>query len=281
MPARESTALRAQEALVQALRQHVHPLPETPHDHDPLLALIGDARFALLGEASHGTHEFYRERGDHPAPDPRKRLHRRGGRGRLAGCLSRQPLRARPGDDADANDGARRLQALPRLDVAQHRCARLRRMAARPQRRARRRRAGRLLRPRPVQPVRLHRTPCCDYLEQGGSRGGPQGAGALRLLRPLRRGHPGLRLRRQLRPDASRARTRWCSSCASCNAAPPTCSPARRSGSATRRSSPSRTRAWCKNAEEYYRTMFRGARLVMEPARPPHGRDARGAGSRT
>ncbi|HEY2539539.1 MAG TPA: erythromycin esterase family protein, partial [Stellaceae bacterium] len=24
--------------------------------------LIGDARFVLLGEASHGTHEFYRER---------------------------------------------------------------------------------------------------------------------------------------------------------------------------------------------------------------------------
>jgi erythromycin esterase-like protein len=33
-----------------------------PHDYDPLLALIGDARFVLLGETSHGTHEFYRER---------------------------------------------------------------------------------------------------------------------------------------------------------------------------------------------------------------------------
>jgi erythromycin esterase-like protein len=31
-------------------------------DYDPLLELIGDARFVLLGEASHGTHEFYRER---------------------------------------------------------------------------------------------------------------------------------------------------------------------------------------------------------------------------
>ena len=30
--------------------------------HDALLDLIGDARFVLLGEASHGTHEFYRER---------------------------------------------------------------------------------------------------------------------------------------------------------------------------------------------------------------------------
>src|SRR5437762_3972805 len=32
------------------------------HDGDALLDLVGDARFVLLGEASHGTHEFYRER---------------------------------------------------------------------------------------------------------------------------------------------------------------------------------------------------------------------------
>jgi erythromycin esterase-like protein len=31
-------------------------------DYDPLLDVIGDARIVLLGEASHGTHEFYRER---------------------------------------------------------------------------------------------------------------------------------------------------------------------------------------------------------------------------
>jgi erythromycin esterase-like protein len=33
-------------------------------DYDPLLKSIGTARFALLGEASHGTHEFYRERAE-------------------------------------------------------------------------------------------------------------------------------------------------------------------------------------------------------------------------
>ncbi|HEV8725607.1 MAG TPA: erythromycin esterase family protein [Candidatus Binatia bacterium] len=31
-------------------------------DYDSLLELIGDARFALIGEATHGTHDFYRER---------------------------------------------------------------------------------------------------------------------------------------------------------------------------------------------------------------------------
>ena len=33
-------------------------------DYDRLLALVGDARFVLIGEASHGTHEFYRTRAE-------------------------------------------------------------------------------------------------------------------------------------------------------------------------------------------------------------------------
>jgi erythromycin esterase len=32
---------------------------QTSNDLDPLMERIGDARFVLLGEASHGTHEFY------------------------------------------------------------------------------------------------------------------------------------------------------------------------------------------------------------------------------
>ena len=34
----------------------------SPHDYDNLMDLVGDARIVLIGEASHGTHEFYRER---------------------------------------------------------------------------------------------------------------------------------------------------------------------------------------------------------------------------
>ena len=45
------------------VRSAAHPLREGQiSDYDPLLDLVGDARFVLLGEASHGTHEFYRER---------------------------------------------------------------------------------------------------------------------------------------------------------------------------------------------------------------------------
>jgi erythromycin esterase-like protein len=44
------------------IRSAAHPLNGGARDYDPLLSLIGDARLVLLGEASHGTHEFYRER---------------------------------------------------------------------------------------------------------------------------------------------------------------------------------------------------------------------------
>ena len=48
--------------VLAALRREAHPLTGDHRDYDALLALIGDARIVLLGEASHGTHEFYRER---------------------------------------------------------------------------------------------------------------------------------------------------------------------------------------------------------------------------
>ena len=52
----------AERELVDALRAHHEVLTGDAHDHDRLLDLIGDARFALLGEASHGTRDFYQER---------------------------------------------------------------------------------------------------------------------------------------------------------------------------------------------------------------------------
>ena len=46
----------------ECLLAAAHPLRGSADDYDPLLKLIGNARFVLIGEASHGTHEFYRER---------------------------------------------------------------------------------------------------------------------------------------------------------------------------------------------------------------------------
>src|SRR6476469_1490451 len=44
------------------VRTAVQSLTGTSEDYDDLLERIGNARFVLIGEASHGTHEFYNER---------------------------------------------------------------------------------------------------------------------------------------------------------------------------------------------------------------------------
>jgi erythromycin esterase-like protein/predicted phosphoribosyltransferase len=54
----------ADSPLVKALRETAYPLAGSARDYDPLIGRIGEARFALLGEASHGTHEFYYERAE-------------------------------------------------------------------------------------------------------------------------------------------------------------------------------------------------------------------------
>ncbi len=50
------------DALLQAVRQHLQPLEPGVAAPAALLQLLGSARFALLGEASHGTHEFHEQR---------------------------------------------------------------------------------------------------------------------------------------------------------------------------------------------------------------------------
>jgi erythromycin esterase-like protein len=45
-----------------ALRAVGHPITGEHGDYDALIDRVGDRRFVLIGEASHGTHDFYRER---------------------------------------------------------------------------------------------------------------------------------------------------------------------------------------------------------------------------
>src|SRR5215216_6233513 len=49
------------EMLAEEVTQLAHPL-NTKEDLDPLIERIGDAHFVLLGEASHGTSEYYQWR---------------------------------------------------------------------------------------------------------------------------------------------------------------------------------------------------------------------------
>ena len=55
-------APRSHEDAVGLVRRDARPLTGDGRDYDALLERIGDARVVLLGEASHGTHDFYRER---------------------------------------------------------------------------------------------------------------------------------------------------------------------------------------------------------------------------
>src|SRR6267378_3849977 len=50
--------------LADKIRESAQPLATGPNAYDRLMQRIGDAHFVLLGEASHGTHEFYRDRVD-------------------------------------------------------------------------------------------------------------------------------------------------------------------------------------------------------------------------
>lgn len=63
---REPVSLTAGDSVdvetIAVVRAAAHPLSETAADYGPLFDLIGDAQVVLLGEATHGTHEFYRER---------------------------------------------------------------------------------------------------------------------------------------------------------------------------------------------------------------------------
>lgn len=55
---------QADRVAVDAVTNGALPLTGTGKDYDLLLEFIGDARFVLLGEASHGTHEFYESRAE-------------------------------------------------------------------------------------------------------------------------------------------------------------------------------------------------------------------------
>jgi erythromycin esterase-like protein len=97
-----------------ALGTAAHRLVGTPNDFDPLLALVGDARVVLLGEASHGTHDFYRVR----AEITKRLIHERGFRAVAVEAdwpdayRVNRYVRARP-PDADAEEALGGFQRFP------------------------------------------------------------------------------------------------------------------------------------------------------------------------
>src|SRR5436309_13920875 len=57
-------AIAKRSLVSNAVNEEARVLEGNPRDYDNLLKLIHEARFCLLGEATHGTHEFYRERAE-------------------------------------------------------------------------------------------------------------------------------------------------------------------------------------------------------------------------
>jgi len=101
-------------AALDALRLDAQPLHGADSDYDALLERVGDASLVLLGEASHGTHEFYRER----ARITRRLIEERGftavaveGDWPDADRVSRYVQGA--GDDGDAEEALRGFQRFP------------------------------------------------------------------------------------------------------------------------------------------------------------------------
>src|SRR4051794_41414371 len=87
--------------LIERIRGVSTPLRGS-RDLDPLLERIGDARFVLLGEASHGTAEYYEWRGgNNPPPVAREGLRVIALRGGLP------PLRPPGGDNKRRGGGGR------------------------------------------------------------------------------------------------------------------------------------------------------------------------------
>ena len=255
------------------------PLTGGIADLDPLLELVGDARFVLLGEASHGTHEFYRERAaDHQAADRGEGLHARwpsrptgptptASTATCAGAATTPTPRRRWAASGASRPGC---GATPTCSTSSAGCARTTTAGAASGQvgfygldlyslHARSRRCSTTsTRSIPRRPRRAReRYACFDHFGED-----PQ---ALRL-----RGRVRARRRRARSEVVAQLvelqRAGAATTCAATASRP-------RTSFLRRAERP----AWSRTRSEYYRTMFAGRRLVLEPARPAHGRDARRA----
>src|SRR4051812_10186443 len=49
---------------LEQLHELAQPITGARTDYDSLLQLVGNAKYVLLGEATHGTHQFYKARAE-------------------------------------------------------------------------------------------------------------------------------------------------------------------------------------------------------------------------
>ncbi|MGZ4962935.1 MAG: erythromycin esterase family protein, partial [Limisphaerales bacterium] len=57
-------ALLSLHQTADTVREFASPITGASTDYDLLIEMVGDAQFVLLGESTHGTHEFYNARAE-------------------------------------------------------------------------------------------------------------------------------------------------------------------------------------------------------------------------
>ena len=203
------TGIAARATRVDVVRARARPLSGDPAQYDALLDGIGDARVVLLGEATHGTHEFYRERAFITRRLIAEKGFRRGrGRGRLAGRVPRQPLR--PRSERATKTPSRRSRtsaasrpgcgATPTCSTSSAGCARTTTTQPADER------AG--FYGLDLYSLRASMQAVLRYLDKVDPDGAAPRAPPLRLLRSVRRGDAGVRLRRRASACTRRASAR-------------------------------------------------------------------------
>ena len=256
----------------RTLLPELQPLSGGAGDYDQLLERIGDASVVLLGEASHGTHEFYRER----ARITRRLIDERGFCGVAVEADWPDAYRVNryvhgASEDGDAEEALRGFRRFPTwmwrnaevVDFVGWLRARNDRVGAGARRR--------LLRPRPLQPPRLGGGG--DRLPRPGRPGGGRRAreryscfeafgGAQAYGRAASLGIARVLPRGRRRPAG--------------RAAAAAAAYLRRDGIAAEDEQfyAEQNARLVTNAEEYYRSMFGAPDVLLEPARPPHDGDA-------
>ena len=262
------------EELARLLRGIGEALPQPEHDaaFGAFFDRFGDARVVLLGEATHGTSEFYRAR----AAITQRLITTHGFN--IVAVEADWPDAARIDRYVRhlgaGHIGAAGLRALPDLDVAQRGGAELSRLAAAPQRES----AGRAARRRSAvstSTASARRSRRCSPISTRSIQRRGRRAPALRLPDAVAGRAGRLRPRGALRAEGF---VRGGGGRAAQRTARPAARLLRQDGEAF--FDAAQNARIVRAAERYYRIMYRGGDEIVESARPPHVRHAADAAAR-
>ena len=243
----------------KTLWHDAQPLSGNADDYDGLLDLVGAASIVMIGEASHGTHEFYRER----ARITRRLIEEKGFAAVAVEADWPDAYRVNryvrgAAEDADADEALGGFRRFPTWMWRNAEVLDFVGWLRDHNDRGRTERRGRLLRPRPLQPPRVDRRG--DRLPRPGRPArGRAGRASATPASSNSAAEPGLRAAVSFGISESVSSRGDRPARSSCGEAPTATCAATGSPPRTSSSTPSRTPGWSPDAEEYYRSMFAAA----------------------